>query len=97
MSFIKVTSDDLTSTASQLNNVASQIESESSAAMSQVNALVGAGWQGAASASFEGAMANWQSGAAQIQQALATISSLLNSAAGQYDATESSIASSFNG
>jgi WXG100 family type VII secretion target len=97
MAFIKVTAEELSSTASQLNTAATQIESENSRAMSQVNALVGAGWQGAASGAFESAMAQWKSGADQVQSALAQISGLLNTAASSYDSTESQIASSFGG
>ena len=37
----------------------------------------------------------WKSGADQIQSALAQISTLLNTAATNYDSTESQIASSF--
>jgi WXG100 family type VII secretion target len=97
MAFIKVTAEELSSTASQLNTAASQIESENSRAMSQVQALVGAGWQGAASGAFESAFAQWKSGADQVQSALAQISGLLNTAATTYDSTESQIASSFGG
>jgi 6 kDa early secretory antigenic target len=96
MAFIKVTAEELTSTASQLNSAASQIEAENSQAMSQVQALVGAGWQGAASGSFEAAFTSWKSGADQVQTALAQISQLLTQAAGSYDSAESQIASSFN-
>ena len=49
MAFIKVTAEELQSTAGQLNSAAAQIEAENSQAMGQVQALVGAGWQGAAS------------------------------------------------
>lgn len=95
MAFIKVTGEELAATSAQLQSAASQIESENSRAMSQVQALVGAGWQGAASASFESAFAQWKSGADQVQAALAQISAMLNTAANTYDSTESQIASSF--
>ena len=81
MAFIKVTAEELQSTAGQLNSAAAQIEAENSQAMGQVQALVGAGWQGAASGAFETAFAQWKSGADQIQSALAQISTLLNTAA----------------
>ncbi|HXP28833.1 MAG TPA: WXG100 family type VII secretion target [Solirubrobacteraceae bacterium] len=97
MAFIKVTAEELSSTASQLTAAAAQIEAENSQAMSQVQALVGAGWQGAASGAFEAAFAQWKTGADQVQSALAQISSLLNNAAGTYDSTEQQIASSFGG
>jgi WXG100 family type VII secretion target len=97
MAFIKVTAEELQSTSSQLNSAAAQIEAENSQAMSQVQALVGAGWQGAASGSFETAFAQWKSGADQVRGALAQISTLLNQAAATYESTESQIAGSFNG
>jgi WXG100 family type VII secretion target len=97
MAFIKVTGEELSSTSSQLTAAAAQIEAENSQAMSQVQALVGAGWQGAASGAFEAAFAQWKTGADQVQSALAQISALLNTAAATYDSTESSIASSFGG
>lgn len=95
MAFIKVTAEELSSTAAQLNSAAAQIQAENSQAMSQVQALVGAGWQGAASGAFEAAFAQWKTGADQVQSALAQISGLLNTAATSYDSTESQIASSF--
>lgn len=95
MAFIKVTAEELASTASQLNTAAAQIEAENSQAMAQVQALVGAGWQGAASSAFDAAFAQWKTGADQVQSALAQISGLLNTAAASYDSTEQQIASSF--
>lgn len=97
MAYIKVTAEELASVASQLNTAAAQIEAENSQAMSQVQALVGAGWQGAASGAFEAAFAQWKTGADQVQSALAQISSLLNTASASYDSTETQIASSFGG
>lgn len=97
MAYIKVTAEELSSVASQLNTAAAQIEAENSQAMSQVQALVGAGWQGAASGAFESAFAQWKTGADQVQSALAQISGLLNSASASYDSTETQIASSFGG
>jgi WXG100 family type VII secretion target len=96
MAFIKVTAEELQSTAGQLKSAAAQINAENSQAMGQVQALVGAGWQGAASSAFESAFAQWKTGADQVQTALAEISQLLSTAAGAYDSTESQIASSFS-
>lgn len=96
MAFIKVTAEELSSTSSMLMSTATQIESESSSAMSQVQALVGAGWQGGASAAFDAAFNQWKSGADQIHAALMQISQLLGSAATSYDSTEQQITSSFS-
>jgi WXG100 family type VII secretion target len=97
MSLIKVTAEDLTSTASFLGTSAQSIAETNSAAMSQVNALVGGGWLGAGSAAFEAAMQEWQTGAAQVQDALSKIGSLVSTAASTYSSTDSQIASSFGG
>lgn len=97
MSFIKVTAEDLSSTASFLGTSAQQIAETNSAAMAQVNALVGGGWQGAGSTAFESAMQEWQAGAAQVQDALSKIGSLVSTAAGSYTSTDSQVASSFGG
>jgi WXG100 family type VII secretion target len=52
---------------------------------------------GAGSAAFEAAMQEWQTGAAQVQDALSKIGSLVSTAASSYSSTDSQIASSFGG
>jgi WXG100 family type VII secretion target len=95
MALLKVTAEELTATASQLNATAQQLEAENSQAMSRVQALVGAGWQGAASMAFENAFQQWKNGSEEVQRALAQISALLNNAASSYDSTEEAVRSSF--
>ena len=82
-------------TASFLGTSAQSIAETNSAAMANVNALVSGGWQGAGSSAFESAMQEWQQGAAQVQDALAKIGTLVGSAAQSYTSTDSSVASSF--
>jgi WXG100 family type VII secretion target len=96
MSTIRVTAADLTSTASYLSTSAQTIQDTNTAAMNQVTNLVSGGWQGAGSAAFENAMNEWRQGATMVQQALATISGLVGSAASAYSETDSSVASSFS-
>ncbi len=87
----RVTFEELTSTASQLNAAATNIQTESQNAQSKVQALVGAGWEGAASAQFEALMQKWNSGAVQIEQALTEISQLLSKASSTYQQTEDAV------
>jgi WXG100 family type VII secretion target len=95
MPTIKVTSEDLHQTSASLRSAAEQIKATSEQAMGQVNALVSAGWTGNASAAFDQAFTQWNSGAKQVDEALTRISQLLDQAAQSYESTEASIQSSF--
>jgi WXG100 family type VII secretion target len=94
MSFIKVTAEELDSLSAQLIKAAGLIDSENQTAMGQVNGLVGAGWQGAASGQFHELFNNWKTGADQVHKSLTGISQLLSHAATAYRDTEQQIASS---
>ena len=96
MAVVKVTFQELTATASQLHSAAANIQQESSNAQSKVQALVGAGWEGAASEQFAALMQEWNSGAAKIQDALTQISGLLNKASAAYQQTEDAVKSSMS-
>lgn len=96
MPTIKVTSEDLHQTSASLRSAAEQIKGTSEQARSQVQALVSAGWTGNASAAFDSAFTQWTNGANQVDEALARISQLLDSAAQSYESTEQSIQSSFS-
>lgn len=91
MSVVKVTFQELRTTASQLNTTAAQIDSESNKAKNKVDALVGAGWEGAASKEFDLLMAEWQKGAKQVHEALTKIGDLLEKASNAYEDTENQI------
>jgi WXG100 family type VII secretion target len=58
---------------------------------------VGASWEGAAHARFDGLYAEWSRSAEVLQQALAGISQLLQQAGHAYDETEQRVAGSFAG
>jgi WXG100 family type VII secretion target len=96
VSLIKVTAEELASVSSQLGASAAAINDENSTALSRVNGLVGAGWEGAASAQFHTLFTQWKNGADQVQQALHGISELLNKAGVAYSATEDQIRSSMS-
>ena len=91
MPYIKVTAEDLHTVSSQLTTAAQTINETNISAMSQVNNLVGAGWEGAASAQFEALFTSWKQGADQVQQALHGIGSLLSGAGTAYAQTEDQI------
>lgn len=91
MGFTKVTPEELHQIATQLISSASTIDGENSRSMAMVNGLVGGGWEGAASAQFEGLFAEWKSGADHTHHALTQISALLNNAGTLYADTESQI------
>jgi WXG100 family type VII secretion target len=91
MTYIKVTADELRNVASQLNSAAQSINEANTSAMGQVNGLIGAGWEGAASAQFETLFTTWKQGAVQVQESLAGISQLLSGAGQAYTQTEEQI------
>jgi WXG100 family type VII secretion target len=96
MSYIKVTAEELHSVSSRLNSSAQTINETNSSAMAQVNGLVGAGWEGAASAQFNALFTSWKQGADQVQQALNGISQLLSGAGTAYQQTEEQIRTSMS-
>ena len=93
MSLIKVTAEELESVSGQLGASAAAINDENSKALGMVNGLVGAGWEGAASAQFHTLFTEWKTGADQVQHALHGISQLLNKAGVAYATTEDHIKS----
>lgn len=89
MGYIKVTAEELDSISGQLRTAAGNINAENSRALGQVNGLVGAGWEGAASEQFNLLFNQWKTSADSVQQALDGISTLLSGAGAAYaDAEE---------
>lgn len=89
MSYIKVTAEELGTISGTLKTAAGNIASENARALAQVQGLVGAGWEGAASEQFNSLFTQWKTSADSIQQALDGISTLLSGAGQQYaDAEE---------
>jgi WXG100 family type VII secretion target len=97
LSFIKVTAEELHQVASQLSSTASQVASENAQALGLVNALVGQGWEGAASGQFDALFTQWKTSADKLIESLTGISTLLNNAGTAYADTEASIARSMSG
>ena len=96
MSYIKVTAEELGSVAGQLDSSAQTINEANTTALNQVNGLVGAGWEGAASSQFNTLFTQWKQGADQVQEALAGISQLLKGAGQAYAQTEEQIRQSMS-
>lgn len=97
MGTIKVTSEQLTSVASQLQSGSSEVENQLASMRSQVNGLVDADWGGAASDSFRNLWEQWQTGAGQLREALEGIHGMLSSAARTYQETEDTLARQLQG
>jgi WXG100 family type VII secretion target len=95
MATLKVTSEELHSVSGQLRSASDEISNRLSSAHAQVQGLVDASWQGAASSSFGELYQQWNTSAAQLRQALDGIAQQLGSAARTYEDTESHLASQF--
>jgi ESAT-6 family protein len=94
---IKVTSEQLTSVASQLQAGAGEVESQLGSMRSQVSSLVDADWSGAASDSFRELWEKWHNGATQLKEALDGIQGMLSQAARAYQETEETLATQLRG
>jgi WXG100 family type VII secretion target len=97
VSVVKVTFEDLQSTAQSLSTGAGHINDELNQLKAKVEALIGNGWEGAASTSFHDLYTKWQSGATQVHDALDGISQMLGAAAKTYQETETQLASQMRG
>jgi WXG100 family type VII secretion target len=97
VALIKVTSEDLASASAQLTSGSQEIDSQLTSMRNLVQSLVAADWQGAASSSFESLYQEWNTSAANLQQALEGIAKLLSSAAASYASTEQQIQQSMHG
>jgi WXG100 family type VII secretion target len=97
VSTIKVTSEQLESTASALASGEQEISAKLSQLQSMVQTLVDADWQGCASSSFQELWQQWHSGATQVQQALLGISQMLGKTGQVYQQTEDQLAAQLRG
>ncbi len=97
MPAIKVMSEQLQSVSSPLQRGSEDVSQQLNSMESQVKALVDADWTGAASDSFRGLWDQWQTGAAQVKEALDGIPQMLGQAARTYEETESQLAQQLRG
>jgi WXG100 family type VII secretion target len=95
--YIKVTTEELNTVAGTLNSAASQINELHAQAMAGINGLVGAGWEGAASAQAAALISQLRTAAAQTDDALAGLTQLLLNAGSTYAETEAEIVRSMSG
>jgi WXG100 family type VII secretion target len=94
---IKVTSEDLASTAAQLSRGSQEIDAQLASMRNLVQSLVASDWQGAASSAFDGLYQQWNTSAACLREALDGISRLVANAATAYANTEQQIQQSMHG
>ena len=97
MSLIKVTSEELHTLSGQVSSGSTQIQDQLHRLQGQVSSVVGGQWEGQASGQFNHLFDEWQKSAAGLKDALDGIARLLGNAGQQYQQTEHSISSSFNG
>ncbi len=83
MTAFTVDTDAVLAATSSVRATAERIQTETSAMMAQLVQLQSS-WSGAASASFQVCVDQWRTAQAQVEQALASISRALGSAATHY-------------
>jgi WXG100 family type VII secretion target len=96
MALIKVTSEDLATTAAQLSRGSADIDNELTTMRNLVQSLVASDWQGAASSAFDQLYQQWNTSAANLREALDGISRLVSNAATAYANTEQQIQQSMH-
>jgi WXG100 family type VII secretion target len=96
MALIKVTSEDLATVAAQLSSGSEEIDSQLTTMRGLVQSLVASNWQGAASSAFDTLYQQWNTSAANLQEALDGISRLVANAATAYANTEQQIQQSMH-
>jgi WXG100 family type VII secretion target len=92
MQQLKVTSSQLEELSTQVSTVAEDVASQFSTLQSKVVAAAG-DWNGKAADAFQELYRDWNTGASQIQEALAGIAKLLTGAAQTYEDVETQLTS----
>lgn len=92
----QVNASEVAAGAAAASVTASQIRSSVAAMMAQLQALQGT-WAGAASASFQNVIANWQATQIQVEDSLESVSAALSQASATYSDAESAASSLFAG
>lgn len=96
MATFMVDSESIASAALRVNASSDALRAEVSAMMAELMALNGT-WAGAASSQFAECIAQWQAVQAQVEAALDTIASQLNTASSVYAEAEAQSAALFAG
>jgi WXG100 family type VII secretion target len=92
--YIRVTPATLVSTSGKVSAAAREVQGTLSSVGGEVSALA-ATWDSAAHAQFTHYYAEWQRGAAMMQEAMEAIARLLNAQGGLYEHTETTNANMF--
>lgn len=96
MAIFQVDSNQVTAAAAHANQSSLTIQAEVARMMSLLRGLEGS-WVGAASASFQGLIEQWQLTQVQVEESLRAISTQLDAAAHTYSEAEAAAASMFRG
>jgi WXG100 family type VII secretion target len=91
---IRVTPEQLSSVAAQLNSGAGSIDGTLSQLAAQV-APLGSDWAGVGQARFQALWQQWQTSSRQLHQALEDISVLMRQAGVAYETNDAQVGSSF--
>jgi WXG100 family type VII secretion target len=91
MSMVKVTSEQLADLGAQLAQGSAQVEEQLASMRSRVAPLVAGEWEGAASAAFHASWEEWARSAANLKEALDSISSVLTQASRVYQDAEDNV------
>lgn len=86
----------LTSMAGQCRSAAADSQAQTSALSGRINADVTAGWEAGSAQAFLGLYQQWQTAAANVQQALTGIGQLLEQTAATVTETDAAIARGFS-
>lgn len=97
MATIKVTSEELRNLSGTVTNGANSIQDQQASLRNAVQQVVGEGWEGAASSSFNELWQKWDKSATGLKESLDGISQLLQKSADAYDQTEDQIKGAMSG
>lgn len=95
MGVTRVTTEDLHRVAGQLESGSVSIFEQLDALRGQIDGLVDASWEGAASQSFRELYEQWNSSGRQLSEALSGIGQMLGGTAEAYEVTEQDLAARF--
>jgi WXG100 family type VII secretion target len=87
--------DELRSTQTRVSDIAADLHIGVERASNDIESLLDGGWSGVAATAFAAGWSQWQSGAAQLAEALARIGTALAETTVAYAESDSSSSSSF--
>lgn len=82
---------ELQACGAMLARLSEEVRAELKAVGSEVDGLLSGGWRGGAAEGFAQGWEDWQVGAHEVLEALATMGRLLGTSGGHYDASDSGV------